>query len=117
MKWCCSDCSYELHRFATPEHIPCAILRLNVHFACLQAEILRLRYQLQALQNPQGLFFAEGVQLELPESLLAGWTKYYCAPYRLVTALARTQKACHCLGAYTKSPIANAVGESRAFTA
>ncbi len=48
----------------------------------MQAEVLRLRCQLQAMQNPQGLYFAEGVQLELPESLLAGWTRYYCAPYR-----------------------------------
>jgi hypothetical protein len=34
------------------------------------------------MTNPEGLFFAEGVQLDLPISLLAGWTKYYHAPYR-----------------------------------
>jgi hypothetical protein len=44
-------------------------------------QITRLKATVHAMANPQGLYFVEGVQLDVPESMLKGWTCYYHAPY------------------------------------
>ena len=54
---------------------------LRVKLALAQAEITKLKAAIHSMANPQGLYFVEGVQLDLPESMLTGWTCYYHAPY------------------------------------
>ena len=46
-----------------------------------RVQITRLKATVHAMANPQGLYFVEGVQLDVPESMLKGWTCYYHAPY------------------------------------
>jgi hypothetical protein len=46
-----------------------------------RVQITRLKATVYAIANPQGLYFVEGVQLDVPESMLKGWTCYYHAPY------------------------------------
>ena len=45
------------------------------------AQITRLKATIHAIANPQGLYFVEGVQVDIPESMLKGWTCYYHALY------------------------------------
>ena len=54
---------------------------LRVKLALAQAEITQLKATLHDIACPQGLYFKEGVQLDVPESMLRGWTCYYHAPY------------------------------------
>lgn len=59
------------------------ILKLQLLVA--QAEINRLKAKVVSLANPKGLYFEEGVQIDLPLALLDGWTLYYSAPYSAKT--------------------------------
>ena len=53
--------------------------------------------EMHALTNPQGLYFVQGVQLDVPESLLKGWTCYYHAPYSNATFTGVCVCVCVCV--------------------
>jgi hypothetical protein len=78
-----SNVTCELNNYMDRAH-QCTVPILTIMYAVWgrsHAQITRLKATIHALANPQGLYFVEGVQVDLPESMLKGWTCYYHAPY------------------------------------
>ena len=46
-----------------------------------QVEIRRLKSKLDSVLSPAGLYFESGVVVNIPISLLSGWTEFFCQPY------------------------------------